>query len=47
VARAIGDRHTLGMALAGLALVARVQEHYDESEQLFHDTLLVSSELKD
>jgi hypothetical protein len=27
--------------------VARSQGNYDESEQLFHDTLLVSSELKD
>ena len=47
MARAIGDRHTLGLALAGLALVARSQEHYDESEKLFHEALMVSSEIKD
>jgi hypothetical protein len=37
----------LGLALAGLALVARAQGNLDESAKVFHETLLVSSELED
>ncbi len=47
MARATRDRHTLGLALAGLALVARMQGNHDESAKLFNETLLVSSELGD
>ena len=47
VARAHHDRHTLGLAVAGLALVARIQGNQDESAALFNEALRVSSELKD
>ena len=47
VARAIRDRHTLGLALAGLGQVARAQGNHDESAKLFNETLLVSSEIGD
>lgn len=47
VARANHDRHTLGLSLAGLGLVARMQGHREESAKLLHETLLVGSELND
>jgi hypothetical protein len=47
VARALGDLHTLGIALAGLALVPRAQGNLEESARVFNETLRVSSELED
>jgi DNA-binding CsgD family transcriptional regulator len=47
LARALGDRFTLAMALAGLALLARQGGELDKSRALFKESLQASAELGD
>jgi hypothetical protein len=47
IARSIGERYLLGLALAGLAILARYRHEYQESTELFTESLIVSNELGD